>query len=288
MTRFQLTNLHRLTHVGNVRTNNEDALYTQGRIIAVADGMGGHEYGEIASHFLLHMLDEHTRFGARPSKHAIERAIELTEHALGSSTYTYDSGTTLAAAYTLEDQATPHVHVSWAGDSRVYVWDHTTHTLTQCSVDESQGQELIDTGVPPHDVPERLHHTLTNAVSAASAHAAAREPYVSNRARHATIDVNPNDIIMVCSDGVTDMVDNDQLEGIITRYHDRLDVAQEVIIDHALAAGGRDNASVACAVVTEVADDTTLPPPRELWLNTVDVEIGYRVSQLEEHANIYG
>ena len=130
------------THVGLRREHNEDTYYADGdlRLWLVADGMGGHEHGEVASALARDTLVREVGHGTE-----LVRAIQLAdEEIIRHSTRRSEAlpmGTTIAALRIADES---EFEVAWVGDSRVYVWN--AEGLRQLSQDHSYVQELIDQG----------------------------------------------------------------------------------------------------------------------------------------------
>lgn len=232
-----------LTHPGKVRSHNED--FVRGDAAAgfavLADGMGGHNAGEVASRMAVELVsDKLAKQQAGPAPDAGNAEAALAEHlALANmallhaarSTAAYDGmGTTLVAVLWQADRIT-FGHV---GDSRLYVLRGSE--LRQLTRDHSIVQEQVECGaISAEDAryaPNR--NVLTRAVGI-DAHA---------KADVHTAHVNVGDIYLLCSDGLTDMLSDNEVRDTLLSCGGDVDVAAGCLIERANQSGGLDNISV--------------------------------------------
>jgi protein phosphatase len=255
------------SHPGHVRPNNEDHYLVIERrrtrsvlltnlpegflrpaddvayVLAVADGMGGAAFGELASMLAL-------RSGWDQSPQAIkwtwiinDREIEelkerielifqridesLKEHARQEPDYA-GMGTTLTGAYTVG----PEAFIGHVGDSRAYLYHEGT--LTQLTHDHTLAQQCLDAGL----VPSRTwHHVLTNCLGAS-------EQGVHVDFHH--VRLADNDQLLLCTDGLTDAVGRDEIAGILGQNASPEETTKH-LVDRALQRGGEDNVTVVLA-----------------------------------------
>ena len=235
------------TDVGRVRTNNEDSLYTSPRLLAVADGMGGHSGGEVASEMALRTLD--TQFVEASPAGLLEAAYTANEAVLaaaGDDPGLRGMGTTLVAIAPVEDgDALAWINV---GDSRLYLL--RDGELTQVSEDHNLVEEAVRSGELSPE--EARNHPQRNIVTRALGIGA-----------NVTIDGDRVDLVegdryLLCSDGLSDLVEDDKIASILRRLADPSDAAKE-LVRVANEAGGRDNITVVVADV-EVDDGTRAMP----------------------------
>lgn len=226
------------TDTGRVRTLNEDALVALAPIFLVADGMGGHDSGDVASRIV---VEECSVLVGRPFV-TIE---DLQECFLRASTRMREvlagrsGGATVAgAAIAMHDDAAYWL-VFNIGDSRVYRM--VDGALVQVTVDHSVVQELLDAGHLSAD--EASAHAERHVVTRALATDSVSEP------DYWMIPATRDDRLLICSDGLTDEVSDTQLHAILSTVTDAQEAA-EALVAAALDAGGRDNVSV---VVVDVA-----------------------------------
>ncbi len=243
------------SEVGHVRTVNEDSFLVAPPVFVVADGMGGHAGGDVASRIVVEEFARLVEEGYDPRRGADHVADTLARAqarilAYGEAQRDEDprwhSGTTCVAAVLIED----HAETSWLlanlGDSRIYRFDDGL--LQQVSVDHSVVQELIDAGtITPQEAtshPER--HVITRALGSPEGVAPDYFPLPLSAAER----------LLLCSDGVTGMIEDAIIAEILGRVHDPRDAA-DALVQAALDAGGRDNATaVVVDVVGLVHDDS--------------------------------
>jgi protein phosphatase len=231
------------TDVGLVREVNEDAHLAVPPVFLVADGMGGHAGGDVASAIVVEELARlaGTTYDADAAVHAVRDALEasqrrIEEHAAGRRGRAAP-GTTVAAVVLVE-RAEPTWLVVNLGDSRVYRWQDGE--LGQVTRDHSLVQDLLDSGditldqVADH--PER--HVITRALGGPGF----TEPDLFWLA------AGEADRLLVCSDGVHGLVDDGTIERVLASEPDAAGAA-EALVAAALDAGGEDNAT---AVVVDV------------------------------------
>jgi serine/threonine protein phosphatase PrpC len=230
-----------------VRTVNEDALLDEPPVFAVADGMGGHAFGDRASATAVRALredfDPEQATDARQVLAAIRRANasvrELTAWAGGGQQLI--AGTTLAGVALVVEhpRAVPHWMVFNLGDSRVYSWDaDSTAALQRVSVDHSIVQELLDAGLIDEQGarahPER--NVITRALGAAD------EVEVEAWLLPAT---EPQ-TFLICSDGLTKELDDARIAELLAPRDpgEGPGAAVDRLLVAALDAGGADNVSI--------------------------------------------
>jgi len=241
-----------LTDVGNVRQYNEDsiAVDTVHGIVALADGMGGHRAGEVASRMATDALvtgltAAAARFGADPRQHApllalgqsINRANRAIHEAGRLDVRYRGMGTTMAAAV-FHDNRIAMAHV---GDSRIYrVRDERISLLTR---DDSLLRDQVELGVISAAEASQSHNrSLVTRALGIEARVTAHitdEPAV------------PGDVYLLCSDGLNDLVEDADIELIIASLSGNLPLAASHLVQTAKDNGGYDNVSVILAKVRE-------------------------------------
>jgi serine/threonine protein phosphatase PrpC len=239
------------TDHGLVRSNNEDAFLIddQRALFAVADGMGGHRGGEVASHTAIEALRAAIANGT-PLHDAITRAnAAVIARAAGNDELT-GMGTTLTALIAIGGRQLLVGHV---GDSRAYMLhDGSLHRATD---DHSLVEELVREG---RLTPEQAEsHPQRNIVTRALGVDAVVDVDLY------TLDIEAGDRIVLCSDGLTTMVRERDIERIARTETDPQRLA-DALVGAAVAAGGEDNVTVVVVDVLEVdpagalADPTTM------------------------------
>lgn len=232
------------TDTGRKRAANEDSYVAQSPLFAVADGMGGHSAGDLASAAVVERLAEIITEDFLTPK-SIERALEeatadITEIAADS---VLGVGTTVTgAALTLQD-GEPYFAVFNIGDSRVYCFDR--NELFQVTVDHSVVQELVEAGALTRD--EAEHHPDSNVITRAVGFNAQPMPDFWMVQLHAGLR------FLICTDGLTKEVSDEKIR---MHFAAGLSPAETAgaLIDAALAAGGRDNVTAIVIDVLEAPD----------------------------------
>lgn len=251
------------SHVGMLRQQNEDSFVAQPDVFVVADGMGGHNAGEVASALAIQGMKEAARSGfATPEAvvTAINGANAAIHKASGGLSEQRGMGTTLTAVVPLAATATEpqRMVVANVGDSRVYLFRNDE--LKQVSADHSYVQELLTEGYITAE--EARVHPRRNIVT----RALGIEGDVS--ADSWVLPMIPGDRYVLCSDGLVDEVEDEQIAAVLRQSGDPQHVANELVAtanDH----GGRDNVTVVVVDVVAVsAPVTKLPetpasPPRK-------------------------
>jgi protein phosphatase len=225
--------------LGLVRSNNEDSVYAGPRLLAIADGMGGHAAGEVASKLVIGVmesLDEDRNFAdllgeLRDTVH--EANVRIAE-AVRKNGELEGMGTTLTALRFIGTQV-GLVHV---GDSRAYLL--RGDLLSQITHDDTYVQFLVDSGKITPD--EAKDHPRKSVILRALLGAEV-EPDVSIR------EARPGDRYLLCTDGLTDVVSPETI-GETLRIPDPQESADR-LVDLALRGGGPDNVTVIVADVVE-------------------------------------
>jgi protein phosphatase len=226
------------THPGVVRHANEDRFHAGPGMFVVADGMGGHAAGEVASQLA---VDEFARLvtaagngGAtlHPGaiRHALARANDAIVTAANESEACRGMGTTLVGLALVEDDGRDRLLAFNLGDSRLYRVQSAS--FEQLSVDHSQAQELVEAGVIT--AAERKAHPLSNVLTRALGHG----PYP--RADYWLLDPHPGDRFLLCSDGLYAELTDDRIRLALIAPADPERVAAD-LVQLAVEAGGRDN-----------------------------------------------
>lgn len=224
-----------LTHVGMVRTGNEDCFYSNDQLglWLVADGMGGHEAGEVAS-----AIVSETIAGAVKEGIELPTAIQFSHQAVldggNHGEGARGMGSTVVAIKQINDA---EWQLAWVGDSRAYLWTKIgAHEgeLQQISRDHSYVQALLDAGAITEQ--EADHHPDKNVITQCLG--SLEIPTV--RVDTLTQGWKPGQKILLCSDGLSDEVSDLQIAQILNQYDDS-EEAVKALVDTALQNGGHDN-----------------------------------------------
>lgn len=234
--------------VGLVREHNEDSFLVQPPVFAVCDGMGGHEAGEVASFIAVDTIGKNAPLQANDVLlgAAVESAnteiITQAQHGVGRP----GMGCT-ASAVVIENNKLAVAHV---GDSRVYLLHHGC--LVRLTHDHSFVEELVDAGEITADE-ARVHPKRSYITRALGS-----DPNMY--ADHFTIDVTIQDRVIICSDGLSSMIEDSQIEALAVSSAHPQNCADNLVAA-ALQAGGYDNVSV---VVIDIKDDGVLEQGKKL------------------------
>lgn len=220
------------SHVGLRREHNEDTYYGDAALglWLVADGMGGHEFGEVASAMARDTVVREVRQG-RSLQDAIRTADEDIIGHSRRRAETLPMGTTVAAARLLDGR----FEVAWVGDSRVYLWNGV---LRQLSQDHSYVQELVDQGAITSE--QARTHPHRNVVTQALG---VTDP-ASLKVETIAGEFRPGMQLLLCSDGLTEEVDDAGIARIIARTDLSAQECVDQLIRAALDGGGSDNVTV--------------------------------------------
>ena len=235
------------THVGRVRTVQEDSYVVAPPVFAVADGMGGHAGGDVASRIA---AEEIARLGGRrftpaTARDAVLAALVRAQARLRAyaelqpdDSRVWYAGTTVVVAVLVEAGSGPRWVLAHVGDSRAYAVGPTG--AVQVTRDHSVVQELVDTGQITAE--EATVHAERHVITRALSSAGLPEP------DFAEIDVDLAPRLMLCTDGVSGLVDEVSLASVLTAAQPPQEAA-DALVEAALSAGGTDNAT---AVVVDV------------------------------------
>ena len=248
-----------VTHVGQVRTGNEDSLLADNNVFMVADGMGGHNAGEVASLMAVEHLRE-AASGIIAETDLVQALVHANEVIYAESMTNHlhhGMGTTLAAMVVLDNN---NIVVAHVGDSRVYMWHEKA--LTRLSKDHSYVQELVDEGIV--SIEEARTHPRRNIVT----RALGIDAEVDVEAN--TFPVTVGAWYVLCSDGLVDEISDADIAKVLERCTTPHEASQ-ALVDAANAAGGRDNITVIVVstaaphaepvVPVEAPVSPTTPPP---------------------------
>jgi protein phosphatase len=240
------------THPGRVRQNNEDFIRTDDNlgIYLLADGIGGHNAGEVASALAVETVYEVLR--SNVARTEVDGYFELIVHAMHAAHWEVHSkalssmlfnrmGTTLVVAVVRENTA----YIVHAGDSRCYLFRQSPHPapsplesensrLTRLTRDHTVGDQMLANGFAFEQIPRKQFHTLTQSIGCGN------PPSPDFR----IVALKQDDVLLICSDGLTDMLTDLEIEALLERDVATLDAAVADLVDAANAHGGRDNISV--------------------------------------------
>ncbi len=244
------------THVGRVRKLNEDSALARGKVFAVADGMGGHAAGEVASGIVVDALGELSDRAALRPEDLLRQLRVANERILTAAARNPEQagmGTTAAGVAIVSAGGSDHWAVFNVGDSRVY--RYLAGRLSLVTVDHSEVRELIDAGVITPE--EARRHPLRNVVT----RSLGSEPYPSPDIW--VFPPYPGERFIICSDGLTNEIDDERIRRLVDDNEEPAACA-EALVGAAVEAGGRDNVTAVVVALDETgehedADSDTAP-----------------------------
>ena len=236
-----LTSFGSRTDIGCLRDHNEDSLVVTPPLFAVADGMGGHAAGEVASEIAVRVLSELAP--EHPDGEALGRAIEEANRAVIQAAREgrgrQGMGTTMTAAM-LEGE---RLVIAQVGDSRAYLLHQGK--LQQLTRDHSLMADMIEAGqLTPEEARTHPQRSVITRALGSDAHL---HPDIYE------INVETGDRLLICSDGLSGMIFDDQIENTLRRVQDPQRCASQ-LVNEAIANGGHDNVTVIVADVTGYAE----------------------------------
>jgi serine/threonine protein phosphatase PrpC len=245
------------TDTGRVREHNEDTIASDVDVglLVLADGMGGYNAGEVASGIAVKTITNLVREGltredlaaidratglTRPSivlRDAITRANKIIYQTARSQAECEGMGTTVVAALFYDNR----ISIAHVGDSRLY--RQRGSEIAQVTMDHSLLQELVDRGFYSPEEAQRAANKnyVTRALGV--------EPQVEVEVQEQPVD--KGDVFILCSDGLSDMVEDEDIRLTISTFGANLDTVAKQLIQLANENGGRDNVSVVLAQANE-------------------------------------
>lgn len=305
------------TNMGMVRTNNEDnfqastdltdgqwswtnnqlcTLGRKGALMVVADGMGGMNAGEVASEKAIAtvrkyfsptaLTDEVTGNSSSIEKYLIETIVAADAEIKKESkadTSKEGMGTTIVMAWIKGDKC----YIAWCGDSRAYAYNPQTG-LKRLSKDHSYVQELVDNGQLTDD--DAFDHPDSNIITRSLGDTKKK---VMPELLKFPYCLQKEDIILLCSDGLSGMLHDSEIEKIIKSNTDNLDMCVDALIQAACNAGGHDNITLTACQITEMkhepqqASCPTVCTSKKQWYTLLfallTLIIGYAIGYLSPH-----
>lgn len=236
-----LTSFGSRTDIGCLRDHNEDSLVVAPPLFAIADGMGGHAAGEVASEIAVRVLSElapeHPDGAALG--HAVEEANRAVIQAAHEGRGRQGMGTTMTAAM-LEGE---RLVIAQVGDSRAYLLHQGK--LQQLTRDHSLMADMIEAGqLTPEEARTHPQRSVITRALGSDTHL---HPDIYE------INVETGDRLLICSDGLSGMVFDNEIENTLRRVQDPQRCASQ-LVNEAIAAGGHDNVTVIVADVTGYAE----------------------------------
>jgi len=263
MIRIQRSHLHvdAHTHAGMTGKNNEDRYAvasfhasekdrTPILFAVLADGIGGHKGGEVAAELAVnHIMQSVARGDGKFSRHMVEQAVNDASSAIAAQSSTNDElrgmGATCAIVWVIDNK----LYTAYVGDSRIYLM--RGGRIQQLTTDHSWVQEAIDKGILTPELAR--DHPNVHVIRRYPGSPVPPEPdfhmnlFDGEGANHSENNqgtlLQPNDVLLLCTDGLTDLVWNDEILEVI-RTKPTLKEASRALVDLANSRGGHDNITV--------------------------------------------
>jgi len=248
------------TDVGLVRKVNEDSYLVAPPVFVVADGMGGHSGGDVASQMVVEEFQRlaesyDPRRGAELVADAFTRAqARIVDYgdAHRAMQPGWHAGTTAVVAVLVVDDGVTKWLLANLGDSRIYRF--TEGALHRVSVDHSLVQELVDAGMITEE--DALVHPERHIITRALGGPEPADPDVF------VLPLAEAERVLLCSDGITGMMNDAEIAEVLGAHADPRDAAEQVVAA-AVAAGGIDNATAVVVDVMGLVDDRTYDSRRQ-------------------------
>lgn len=239
------------SHVGKIRANNQDSGYAGTQLFVVADGMGGHAGGDVASAIALKRVIEVDRSftSAHDAEFALQAALLAANTLLADTVFEHPEltgmGTTVSAILRIGDQlALAHI-----GDSRVY--RYRDGALEQITADHTFVQRLVDSGrITPEEAAVHPRRSVLMRVLG--------DIDASPEIDTTVLDTKPGDRWMLCSDGLSSYVSDDKIRAAL-KSQSSPDAAANRLIKDSLDHGAPDNVTVVVVDIGDNADSASSP-----------------------------
>jgi serine/threonine protein phosphatase PrpC len=230
------------TDVGLVRNNNEDYHFTdlENRLLIVADGVGGHDDGEVASRVAVescyqYLTREDYLHDTSNIPQTLVDSITFANHQVIEYKQKHMPGSNMGTTLSLVHVGDNEISFAWMGDSRIYHFRKGSGELVQISIDHTVYQEMLDRG----EVAQSYKKSILSRMLGSN-------PY--NRPDGDKLEIQAGDLLLLCSDGLSDLVPEIKMQDVFKALQDTPEALCGKLIDMAKNEGGRDNITVAIAV----------------------------------------
>ena len=298
-----------LTHVGCVRTNNEDnflvstdlstgkwilpqdnqhlfPLEQKGAMLIVADGMGGLDAGEVASKIAVdtvkeffmpeRITDETVQDESHIRSYLCEAIVEADRRIKTQSREVYNGksiGTTIVVAWLLDSYA----NIAWCGDSRAYRFDAVSG-LQQVTKDHSYVQELIDSGrlLPEYAFDHPDNNIITRSLG---------NPQKKAEPDFVRIVLHEGETLLFCTDGLNAMLRDEEIESLMQKTASRTDTCLKALLNQTLEAGGYDNVTILLCQIAPTEHSENAPAQQETLSTFAEKK---KLRKLNPHVWLFG
>jgi serine/threonine protein phosphatase PrpC len=233
------------SHTGKVKRNNEDYLriHQNGFLAAIADGMGGTDFGEVASQIAVDASIEYlanttsTKLLKKPAGE-LGNAVKYANEAIIAIQRNQEKYRTMGSTLTCFLMINNQLHFSWVGDSRIYIVRPENTSIQMLTKDHTLDRNKIDATLAP-DLYRRAPSILTQKVGS----------ILLIQPDTGYFELKAGDIIVACTDGLSDRIDDQLLLEYGLKFAGNLEGYADKLLDRALDWGGQDNISLILAQV---------------------------------------
>lgn len=258
------------TDTGKVRSVNEDSMTTfespNGRVVAVCDGMGGQNAGDVASQLAVAVIEDILTDNTFASpEEAITRSIVAANQAILHKAAQNPALSGMGATCVMLIVKDGKVYYGSVGDSRIYYV--ANHMIKQITKDQSYVQTLVDAGQISQEAAE--HHKDKNQITNALGVEGMTLPVICQL----PITPEPGSIFVLCSDGLSGMINNNAILETVSRYDLSLNERANILVQQANNAGGLDNITVQLVEFPAVgrgamASTSSTMSPQQMYVQT--------------------
>ncbi len=241
-----------VSHVGKIRANNQDSGYAGTYLFVVADGMGGHAGGDVASAIAVKRITETDRLYTSPNDaaFALHAALLAANSLLAETVFDHGEltgmGTTVSAILRVDNQ----IAMAHIGDSRIYLYRDAE--LTQISADHTFVQRLVDSGRITQE--EAAVHPRRSVLMRVLGDVDA-SPEIDTT----VLDTRPGDRWLICSDGLSSYVTDEKIAAALAAGSSTDDAANR-LVKESLDQGAPDNVTVVLVDIDDSGDSSHNPP----------------------------
>jgi len=241
-----------VSHVGKIRANNQDSGYAGTYLFVVADGMGGHAGGDVASAIAIRRISEVDQkyTSAHDAAFALQSALIAANSLLAETVFEHNEltgmGTTVSGIVRVDNQ----IAIAHIGDSRIYRF--RSGKIEQISTDHTFVQRLVDSGriTPEGAAVHPRRSVLMRVLGDVDA-----APEIDTN----VYDTAPGDRWLICSDGLSSYVTDDKMEHVLATFPSAQEAAEK-LIKESLDQGAPDNVTVVLVDIDETTDSAHVPP----------------------------
>jgi serine/threonine protein phosphatase PrpC len=241
-----------VSHVGKVRANNQDSGYAGKYLFVVADGMGGHAGGDVASAIAVKRIAETDRLYTSPNdaEFALHAALLAANSLLAETVFEHGEltgmGTTVSGILRVDN----HIAIAHIGDSRIYLFRGTE--LEQVSADHTFVQRLVDSGrITPEEAAVHPRRSVLMRVLG--------DVDASPEIDTTVLSTRPGDRWLICSDGLSSYVTDDKVAAVLATVSNTEDAANR-LVKESLDQGAPDNVTVVLVDIDDSGDSSHNPP----------------------------